>query len=246
VEISGQNVKELSVSLFAAYVLEKLEVLASWLGRYRPSNLRLEGVSRLQEALKQGHGAVLWCESCNSSSLLLKATLESAGFQVHQLSRPGHNLSNTRFGMRFLNPIVRKAEDRYLAERILVDETNTLAVSRRIMDLLKDNGVVSVTVNSQGSQVIESPVLDGVLRVATGAPHFALRSGAPLLPLFSYRDGDEYVVEIGEPIPLAGMGRERAYEFAVGELARRLSDYVEEHPLDWCGWLRGGYSGPVP
>jgi len=237
--------QDLSVNLFAAYVLEKVEVMASALGRPRLSGLRLEGGAWLQDALNQGHGAVLWCENCFSSSLLLKATLASAGFQVHHLSRLGHNLSNTRYGMRFLNPIVRKAEDRYLAERILVDDSNQLAVARRIMERLKDNKVVSVTVGGQGHQAVESPALDGIVRVATGAPHFALRSGAPLLPAFSHRDGPDYVVEIGEPIDLTGMDRDSAYEFAVRDFARRMVGFVREHPLDWDGWLRGSYSEPA-
>jgi len=245
VELTGRQVADLSIDLFAAYVLEKIEVTGLAIGRYQPSGLRLEGASRLQEALKEGRGAVLWCDHSFSASLLLKAALASNGFQVHHLSRPSHNLSSTRFGLRFLNPIVRKAEDRYLAERILLEEGDELAVSRRILQLLRHNEIVSVTVFQAGSQVVEAPVLNGVVRVATGAPHFALRSGAPLLPVFSFRDADEFVVEIGEAIELTGASRDAAYQCAVSELARRLGDYVQKHPLDWCDWFGGTYFEPA-
>jgi lauroyl/myristoyl acyltransferase len=246
-QLSGETMKDLSVRFYASYVLEELEVLSSALGHRQRYSLRLEGESRLQEALNQGKGAVLWCQPSFSSSLLVKAALASAGFEIHHLSRPGHNLSNTRYGVRFLNSIVRRAEGHYLAERIIVDEGSEVAASRRIMKLLKENRIVSVTVGNLGSQVVEAPVLDGVLRVATGAPHFALRSGAPLLPLHSYRNGEEYVVQIGEPIPLAGMSRDMASESAVRELACRLEDFVQAHPLDWSGWFRGigTYSEPA-
>jgi predicted LPLAT superfamily acyltransferase len=246
VTLTGKTAEELSVSLYASYVLEKLEVVGAAMGRYRPPSLRLVGASRLQEALDQGSGAVLWCEQAFSASLLLKAALASSGFQVHHLSRPFHNLSSTRFGLRFLNPIVRKAEDPYLAERIMIQQGDEMGASRRVMARLKEGKIVSITISSAGAQTVDSPMLDGVLRVATGAPHFALRSGAPLLPVFSYRDGQEYLVEVGEPIRLAGRSREEAFQFAVDELARRLEAHVHNHPLDWVDWYGGVYSEPAP
>jgi lauroyl/myristoyl acyltransferase len=243
-ELAGLDREELGVRLFARYVVEKMEVLACATGRYEPRQLRIESESHLRDALDRGQGAVLWCENSFSSSLLQKAAVAAAGYRVHHLSRPGHNLSSTRYGMRWLNPIVRKGENKYLAELILVDATNQLAVSRHIMQVLGENQVVSVTVNSEGSQAVSAPLFDGAVSVATGAPNFSLRSGAPLLPTLSYRDGQEYVVEIGEPISLAGMTREAACEYAVQELARRLDGFARAQPLDWCGWLRGAYSEP--
>ena len=240
-ELRGRDSRELGIELFGAYLLEKMEVLACAMGRYDPVNLRVEGESHLREALDKGNGAVLWCENSFSSSLLQKAAIAAAGYRVHHLSRHGHNLSSTRLGMRFLNPIVRKAENRYLAEVFLVDGHNQMAVSRHILELLRANQVVSVTVINAGSQTVEAPLLDGVLSVATGAPHFAARGRAPLLPVLSYRDGNDFVAEIGAPIELQAMNREAAYEFAVQELARRIDAFVRLHPIDWCGWLRGSY-----
>jgi lauroyl/myristoyl acyltransferase len=242
VSVRGKPFEELSVVLFSAYLLEKAELLATWLGRWEPSNLRLEGAGHLQDALALGHGAVLWCEVSHSSSLLTKVAFAQAGFQVHHLSRPGHNLSRSQFGVRFLNAIVRRAEGKYLAGRMIIDENNQVAVARHILGLLRHNQVVSITVNGFGHQVPEVPVLDGVLSVATGAPHFAARSGAALLPVFANRDGSDYVVVVGEPIRLDRTGRDAAYASALGDLARRLEAFVEQHPLDWSGWLRGAYT----
>jgi predicted LPLAT superfamily acyltransferase len=241
-ELAAMEPEALSLELFAAYVLEKMEVLACGFGRYDPTNLRLDGRGHLERALEAGKGAVLWCESSFSSSLLQKAAVASAGYRVHHLSRRGHNLSSTRFGMRFLNPIVRRGENRYLEEVILVDGANQLAVSRHIMEVLAGNGIVSVTVIPSGAQTLEAPLLDGTLSVATGAPHFALRGGAALLPVLSHRAGAHYVAQIGEPIELTGMAREAAYDHAAHELARRIESYIAAHPLDWSGWLRGPYT----
>jgi lauroyl/myristoyl acyltransferase len=240
--LADKSPDELSLLLFASYLLEKVELLATWRRRWEPTNLRLEGAERVRDALALGHGAVLWCELSHSSSLLMKAALAGACFQAHHLSRPGHNLSRSRFGVRFLNAIVRQAEGRYVAERMIIDEGNQVTVARHILGLLRRNQLVSITVNGFGHQVPEVPVLDGVLSVATGAPHFALRSGAPLLPVFAYRDGSEYVVEVGPPIELDGGSRDAAYASAIAEFGLRLEAFVEQHPLDWSGWLRGSYS----
>jgi lauroyl/myristoyl acyltransferase len=240
--LTGETADELSVRLFSAYLLEKAELLATWLGRWEPSNLRLEGGSHLREALELGNGAVLWCEVSHSSSLLTKAAFAQAGFQVHHLSRPGHNLSHSRFGVHFLNAIVRRAEGKYLAGKMIIDESNQVAVARHILWLLRRNQIVSITINGFGHQVPEVPVLDGVLSVATGAPHFAARSGATLLPVFAHRDGADYVVTVEEPIRLDVAGRDAAYGAAISDFAHRLEPFVEQHPLDWAGWLRGAYT----
>jgi hypothetical protein len=239
--LSGRSKHEVNVNLFAAYVLEKMEVVAAASGHPQPWNLVLKGGSRVQEALDQGRGAIVWCETCMSASLLTKAAFASAAFDLHHLSRPGHNLSISRFGMRFLNPIVRRAEDRFLAERIIVDYGNELPVARHIMALLQENKVVSLTISSAGSQVVEAPALNGVARIATGALGFAMRTGAPLFPVFSHREDDAYVVAAGDPIELAGMKRDQAYEFAVQEYARRLDAFARAHPLDWYGWRADTY-----
>ena len=140
--------------------------------------------------------------------------------------------------------MVQKAENAYFAERIVIDGTREIAASRRILSLLKSNHLVTIAVQSGGVQAFEVPFLDGKLMVASGAPHFALSSGAPLLPAFGYRDGSTYVVQIGEPIRLAGMKRDEACEHAGQELARQLGDYVRAHPKDWAGWYLGTYSEP--
>lgn len=244
---AAMNPDDLSKALFARFVQAKIEVLQAFRRKQEPLNVRLEGAEYLRTALEGGRGALLWCEACFSSSLYLKSALASAGFQVHHLSRPDHDLSQSRFGRRFLNPIVQKPENRYIAERIMNHEGAQLAVSRRIMELLKANAVVSITVAATGSQLLRAPFMDGTISVASGAPHFAQRSGAPLLPVYTHGEGDGYVVEIDKPIELQGLPREAAYQHAVEELVRRLDDFVREHPLDWEGWLTGTYTeAPVP
>jgi predicted LPLAT superfamily acyltransferase len=246
-ESSGLDREAIGLQLFTAYVLEVIEVVAAGFGRPMPTNkVHLEGVSHVRQALDKGRGVVFWCEPCISGSLWNKAALAGAGFDVHHLSLPVHSFSRTRFGIRYLNRFSRKAEDRYLAERILKTNTRRVFVARRIMELLNNNKVVSLTATRWGTQTITTRVLGTEVRVASGGPHFALRARAPLLPVFSFRNENEYVVEVQEPIDVGGATRQVQYQSAVDDYARRLGDYVQNHPTDWLGWYDGTYTETQP
>jgi hypothetical protein len=49
-------------------------------------DIRLNSTTHLQEALKGGHGAILWVTETTFSTLILKMALHYAGYQVIQLS----------------------------------------------------------------------------------------------------------------------------------------------------------------
>ena len=128
------------------------------------------------------------------------------------------------------------------AERILLTDSRRLSVSRRIIELLKSNKIVGITATQGGAQTVATPALGGEIRVATGAPHFALRTHATLLPVFSFRDETGFVVEVQEPIEMVGADRQAAYQSAVEEYARRLDHYVQKYPACWNGWDKGSYT----
>ena len=74
-------------------------------GGWRPV-IRLTGRENIEAGLARRHGVVLWISEFVFSSLVTKIVLHQAGFSVSHLSRPEHGTSATRFGMRFLNPII--------------------------------------------------------------------------------------------------------------------------------------------
>ena len=104
---------------------------------YRPGGWRPEiqvvGAEYIEAALAQGHGVLLWVAGFAYRDLVTKKALHEAGYRVSHLSRSGHNISSTRFGIRALNPIWTRIEDRFLAERVLIrddDPGSALAVLR--------------------------------------------------------------------------------------------------------------------
>lgn len=84
--------------------------------------VHLNGTTHLRKALEGGHGAILWVTETAFSTLIVKMALHNAGYQAIQLSRPGHGFSASDFGVRFLNPLWTRVEDRFIAERLLILE----------------------------------------------------------------------------------------------------------------------------
>jgi hypothetical protein len=176
--------------------------------------------------------------------LVTKMALHAAGYGLVHLSRLGHGYSPTRLGVRVLNPVRTRAENRYLAERVAIGESPLPAVMRTLARRLAANRVVSITAVAQGVKTCAAPFLGGELRVATGAPNLMLRTGATLLPIFTLRDEPGRFLTVVEPPldPRPAAGREQALQdLAVGFVARmehharRRPDQVHWHPqvVDW-------------
>jgi lauroyl/myristoyl acyltransferase len=209
-----------------------------WPVPWRPE-IEVTGLEHLRAAEAAGKGAVLWDSHFYFASLMTKIGLYRVGVRCCHLSRPHHGFSDSRFGMRFLNPVRTTAESRYLGERVVMGRDSATAAMRTLMKRLKENAVVSVTVRATGLNPCAVPFLDGVYRIATGAPDLAFACGAPLLPVFTLRRPDgRYAVTIDPPIPLpAGRDRRAAAEAATAEYAHRLEPRVLAFPGQWTDWI---------
>jgi lauroyl/myristoyl acyltransferase len=141
--------------------------------------------------------------------------------------------------MRWLNPIRTRIEARYLASRaVLPLSHNAGPVLARLVDRLKEGGVVSVTAQATSLRPIAVPFLGGTLNLAPGAPGIAHRSGAALLPVFTTRDAvDHHTVTIEPALPMPrGLQKEQAFEHAAQGFAQRLASQVRSAPGGWFGW----------
>jgi hypothetical protein len=237
-ELMSCSPAEVYRSYLATHYDECLHVLrANLLGGYEPG-VRLERFEHIEAALAQGRGVILWITVTPSSSLVVKIALNAAGLDVTHLSRPDHGFSGSRFGIRYLNPIRTRIEDRYLRERLLLDEGRTIGVLRTLRERLSQNGVVTITVATDALQQGEVPLFGGVIPVATGPAHLACTTGAALLPVFSIQTGDDFRVVVQPPLPVQeGLGRPDAVADLLRQYGARLEAFVSEHPHMWCGWL---------
>lgn len=210
---------------------------------YRPGGWRPEiqviGAEHIEAAREKGHGVVLWVAPFRYSDLVTKKGLHEAGYRVSHLSRPSHGFSPTLFGIRVLNPIWTRIEDRYLAERVrLGDSSGSGSALKILRDRLKENRIVSITVGWQARKTVRVAFLGSTMRFATGPVHLACTSKAALLPLFSVRtDTGILAVNIESPLiqPTEGNTDER-YKAVIQQYVQKLEQYVLDYPSQWDTW----------
>lgn len=218
----------------------QMQDLRGWRpGGWRP-RMRLEGEEHLKAALAQGKGAILWLAPFVFNSATTKIVLHEKGYRVSHLSSPKHGYSETKLGVRYLNKVRCVPEDRYIAQRVIFDRYAPSTAMRRLMRALKAGEVVSiVAASTEGSDMIKGPVFGGRLPVAVGAPRLAGLTGAPVLPTFTFRDGDTFRTVIEPPLdlPKTGSNNERCVA-AAAEFLRRSEPWVRRFPGQWRAWSK--------
>lgn len=222
----------------ATHLRARLQLLRMYRrGGWRP-DIRLTGRERLDAARADGRGAILWINQFASSDLVTKMAWHRAGLSVSHLSRPQHGFSETRFGRRWLNPMVTRIDERLLRERIVIPPSGPAPAMRLMAERLGDNGIVSITVTDMARQPVTAPFLDGTLRLAPGAAVLAADTGAALFPVFTLpEETGGFSVEIDEALDAAGAGSRKATVRAASQqLARRLESRVARNPLHWHSW----------
>lgn len=217
-----------------------MEDLRAWRpGGWQPERA-LEGEEYLKQALSSGKGAVLWVAPFVFYSAVTKIVLNELGYRCSHLSSPKHGFSETQFGIDVLNRIRCIPEDKHLVARIVFDRKAPTTAMRRMMRALKAGEVVSIVASStEGYDMIQAPVFGGRLPVAVGAPRLAGLTGAPLLPLFTVRDGGRFRIVIEQPIAVPReLGTEERCIAAAAEFLRRSEPWVRKFPEQWRAWSK--------
>jgi len=214
------------------------------LRHYRPDGwtpeVRVAGLEHIAAALEKGRGAILWVGVCmDSGNILSKLAFHRAGFGYTQLTSAGHPFSSSRFGMRFLNPIHTAIEDRYLVAQVMLSPNDADAALKELRARLADNGIVAFTAHRKAKRPVCVPFLDGEIVLGPGAPIMALRTRAPLLPVFTFQGGSGApTVTVGPPLDVRhDIPKNDAVEGAVRQYAAALEPMVIENPEQWRGWL---------
>ncbi|CCV14896.1 hypothetical protein [Mesorhizobium sp. STM 4661] len=182
------DAKKLFRALLAANHRRRL-LLAVHVVRTRWSpTIRLEGLEGLQAALKRGRGAIVWCDQFTAQTIIGKRALHEAGVEAHQVSVDFHGISDTTFGLRFLNPPLVAVENRFLKSRVVFERGDAYQVTIRMQKILKDNGVVLMTNNIHaGSTFAEAGIGEsGWTHLASAPANFAARGGTALFAMSTF------------------------------------------------------------
>jgi lauroyl/myristoyl acyltransferase len=159
-----------------------------------------------------------------------------AGYAVSHLSRPEHGFSATPYGVRVLNPLWTKIEDRFIAERtILGSKSGGLELLKR---RLSGNRIVSITVGNQARRTLDVPFFKGEIRLATGPAYLSQTCQAPLVPVFTFRvDTGDYMVSIGPAVDNQRSSQDN-YIHVISAYVAMLEQCVLSYPDQWNGWIR--------
>jgi len=219
----------------------RLQDLRGWRpDGWRP-HITLEGEEHLSAALAGGKGVVLWLSPFVFNSGPTKIILHQKGYRVSHLSSPKHGISETQFGVRYLNRVRCIPEDRCLVDRIVFDSAAPTTAMRRMVRALKAGEIVSIVASStEGYEMIKGPIFGGRLPVAVGAPRLAGLTGAPLLPAFMVRDAEiGWRLIIEPPIAIASdkSSDERCIA-AVAAFLDRSEPWVRRFPEQWRAWSK--------
>lgn len=196
----------------------------------------LEGAEHLDRALERGRGGVVWFSSFCDSAILMRALAEN-GTRLSHLSMQNHGApARSRFGLRLVAPIHRRAEQRYLAERIVMRKPSAPGYVKQVREALAANRAVSVRGDLARNASLEATFLGRPCLFTTGAPRMAHAAQAPLMTSATFRVGPgHYKVIIDRELQLPERRRDYVEE-AVAEYVRRLERRIGENPADWEGW----------
>jgi lauroyl/myristoyl acyltransferase len=237
--ISRQRAYEIDADWRMRVLEARMQILALHRpGRAWQPKIEIHGIGHLDAALGEKSGALLWVSDFVYSSLITKMAFYQARYAVSHLTRPQHGFSCSPYGVRFLNPIWTKVEDRFIAERITINAENTDTALELVRSRLAANRVVSITVGNWARRTLDFPFFKGTIRLATGPAHLSYACRAPLLPVFTFRAGDgEYHVSIGSAIDRQTI-KPGDYDRMIRSYVKTLEEYVLSYPDQWNGWMR--------
>jgi lauroyl/myristoyl acyltransferase len=206
-----------------------------------PPETELEGCDLVREALRRGHGAILWCMLL-SSGLAIKKAFHDVGLPLVHLSREEHGaFTDTRLGVKVVAPFFCRSENVYLAERVQIPLSGSLAYLHTLRRRLRENACVSIVGEHKGRQNGTVEVMGKRWSFALGAPSLAWTEGAALFTVYALRIGSfRYRVVVEPEIPVDQSLPRKVFALrAVEEFARRLEKAIERQPCNWQGWSLG-------
>jgi lauroyl/myristoyl acyltransferase len=200
------------------------------------SRVKVSGLEHIGTALVNGHGAVLLENSLFGQRHLATQILFGRGISVHQVHVSSHlggldAPGETQVRSRFVQPYFEACERKFVDEIIYLRENNSLAFTRRLAEVLQNNQVLCLSGEGQFSaRPITLTFLGSERKFATGAISLAKLTGAPVLPMYCWRDSSNHLELMIEP-PLALEAGMRPY-------VEQLETYVRRSPEQYRGWPR--------
>jgi len=215
-------------------------------GRRNHPEIEVSGLPQLQASLSDG-GALVWANQFFPQTICGKRALWEAGLKAVQVTAEAHGFRDSAYGKAVLNPVLIRAETKYLARRLIIRHGTEATVTRGVLRSLAEGRVVIVTNNDYaGATFVELPFgRSGIVAMATTIPRLAIRHGKPLFSMtaIELEPFTRYRVHIA-PLYLpendaTDAGDEHARIAEIVATARdRLLEHVLQAPDQYMAWLR--------
>jgi KDO2-lipid IV(A) lauroyltransferase len=200
--------------------------------------IQLQGEDHLREALLGERGVILLTAHYGQNQDLMPA-LGYRGYQVHQVgSRPED-------WHRLVRATPSSVMKRVFAFRQALDESlpaTFLYIDRSMRPAyrcLSQGGVLVMAFDGRaGSRWLRWDILGHTMNVNVGALALARRTGAPVVPAFSLRQGSRRVVQLEAPIVVQ---RDEDEDAEIAAALGRFAEVFEAHLRRWPA----GYAGLV-
>ncbi len=245
-KICGDRIKTPSPrKIEIARMASLFEARLQYMREYRPGgwkpHFHIHGKKHVEKSLQNGHGAILWIAPFHFNELAVKKGLAQHGFDLTQLSVYWHGISKTRFGLKFLNPIWIKAENKYLHERVVIQPDGQFGYLRTIEKKLRKSALVAIScIPLEGQKAIQQKILNGTFPIAPGAASMALTTKADLLPVFLLQKSPgEFDIIIEAPIDIPPKkNRHIIIDIIIEDFSKLIEGYVIEKPTAFRYWDR--------
>jgi predicted LPLAT superfamily acyltransferase len=238
VSLLGGDRRRALVKLRSQYFEDCMLTLRMWAPWRARVEVEMEGRDEIDKALQQGRGAIIWVAPTAFGSLISKLALQRTGFAVTHLSRASHRFSESRAGMRFLNPVQTRIEDRYLAERLTVNDENSTSTLLALKRRLASKSLVTVAASGASGTVVDLPFMGASFALPAGALRLGAISGAPVLPLIVVHEGGlRFRAVVERPLPIDNQNDSEArYRAAAQVWVAHLEMELRKRPEVWGGW----------
>jgi lauroyl/myristoyl acyltransferase len=202
--------------------------------------VEIRGQEHLEEALKEGRGAIL-CSAHFGSYLSAFSLLHANGFPLTNIWRWDWNYRDglSTFERRFWDLVYARRVLRHRQRPNLEPWQGRLQVAVQAAAVLRENEVVMICsdptpIAADRDRAVETPFLGQRAMLVPGVVTLAEVTGAPLLMAFAHRTDDyrHQVLEISPPVPLDG-GTETAF----ARCAAAMDAAIRANPRDWYFWF---------
>ncbi len=194
-----------------------------------PQKAFFENIHYLQDALKEGKGAILVSGHFGNFPLML-LHLVREGFPTSVILRPSRD--------QIIEKDFQKLrDDNGLKTIFSLPRTTCVAKALRT---LRNNECLFIPCD-QNFGMKGGVFVDFFGRKAstpTGPAVFAMRTGAPIVPIFTHRfEGDRHKIIVEKPFHLEIKESDDATVFACMEkITQIIESYIRKHPAEW-GWF---------